>query len=118
MCRCRPMFVTLRRLQTGTTKPFYSWAASSVVNRLVPRIPGTLKSGYPPMRPLKVLIVDDNRDAADSLALLVECEGYRPFVAYEAFTGLRLAAQEVPDIIIHDIGLPGMSGYDAARRIR
>ena len=70
------------------------------------------------MELLKVLIVDDHHDLADSLAQLVQLEGYTPLVAYDTSVGLRVADEEVPDVIIHDIGMPGMSGYEAARHLR
>jgi len=70
------------------------------------------------MERLKVLIVDDYEDAVDTLAALVRLLGHECFVAYSTATGLRLAEREVPDLIIHDIALPRMSGYDAARFLR
>ena len=69
-------------------------------------------------QPLRVLVVDDNRDVADSLGMMVKIEGHEVFVAYDTAAGLRLAAEVVPDLIFHDIGLPAMSGYEAARRLR
>ena len=69
-------------------------------------------------QPLRVLVVDDNRDVADSLMMMVKIEGHEVFVAYDTAAGLRLAAEVVPDLIFHDIGLPNMSGYEAARRLR
>lgn len=65
-----------------------------------------------------ILIVDDNHDAADSLALLIELKGHKALIAYDAETGLELAYAESPDIIVHDINLPLMNGYVAARKIR
>ena len=69
-------------------------------------------------QPLRVLVVDDNRDVADSLVMMVKIEGHEVFVAYDTAAGLRLAAEVVPDLIFHDIGLPAMSGFEAARRLR
>jgi CheY-like chemotaxis protein len=65
-----------------------------------------------------ILIVDDNRDAADTLAMLIEREGYRTLTAYDASTGLQLARDVSPDIIFHDIGMPIINGYMAARKLR
>ena len=67
---------------------------------------------------LRVLIVDDNIDVADSMAMLIGIMGHRPAVAYDAETGLTLAIEISPHIIFHDIALPEMSGYDAALRLR
>ncbi|WCM21981.1 ATP-binding protein [Paraburkholderia bryophila] len=66
----------------------------------------------------RVLIVDDNEDAATSLALLLELEGYTLRVAFNATEALRVAPEFEPQVAILDIGLPDLSGYDLARRIR
>jgi CheY-like chemotaxis protein len=65
-----------------------------------------------------ILIVDDNHDAADTLAALVRDYGHKVLVAYDTASGLALAHQSVPDIILHDIGLPIINGYEAARQLR
>lgn len=67
---------------------------------------------------LRVLIVDDNRDAADSIALLLDLMGHTTQVAYDGPGALELACAYRADLIILDIGLPGMSGYDVARKLR
>ena len=65
-----------------------------------------------------VLVVDDNRDAADTLGALIRFKGHRASVAYDADTGFRMAERSVPDIILHDIAMPIVDGYAAARRLR
>ena len=65
-----------------------------------------------------VLIVDDNHDAADTLAVSIRDYGHKVWVAYDTASGLALAHQWVPDVILHDIGLPIISGYEAARQLR
>jgi len=65
-----------------------------------------------------VLIVDDNRDAADTLAILVRIAGCKALVAYDTQTGLTLANASAPDVIFHDIGMPIVNGYEAARALR
>ena len=67
---------------------------------------------------LRVLLVDDNRDAADTLALLVELWGHEARVAYDAESALRMAAEAAPDCLISDIAMPRLNGYDLARRMR
>jgi len=67
---------------------------------------------------LRVLVVDDNADAADSLVALLELLGHTAHVAHDGPQGLRAAAEFGPDLAFLDIGLPGMSGYDLARAIR
>jgi CheY-like chemotaxis protein len=65
-----------------------------------------------------ILIVDDNRDAADTLAMLIESMGFRAMTAYDTPAGLKLARDISPQIIFHDIGMSGMDGYMAARQLR
>lgn len=67
---------------------------------------------------LRVLIVDDNQDAARLLQMLVELNGHHATVAYDGEEGLRLAREVRPDVILLDIGLPRMDGYEVARSIR
>lgn len=66
----------------------------------------------------RVLIADDARQGAEALALLLERRGHQVHVAYEGQEALRLAAEVKPDIAFLDIGMPGLSGYEIATRIR
>jgi signal transduction histidine kinase/ActR/RegA family two-component response regulator len=66
----------------------------------------------------RVLIVDDNRDAADMLVHLLSDDGHLVTVAYDAFEALERAEGNRFDVCILDIGLPGMDGYELARRLR
>ncbi len=72
----------------------------------------------PSAKAKRVLIVDDNRDAADLLAILVRLAGHTTLVAYDSLSGLALAQEQIPNIIIHDIGMPIQSGYDIAKLLR
>ncbi|MGH8261797.1 MAG: ATP-binding protein, partial [Steroidobacteraceae bacterium] len=65
-----------------------------------------------------VLIADDNRDAADSLALLLDAAGYTTHVAHSGREALALAQREHPDVLVLDIGMPDLTGYEVAQRIR
>ncbi len=65
-----------------------------------------------------VLVVDDNQDAADSVAALLTLRGHRVWVAYDGLAGLAAAAERSPDVVLLDIGLPGMDGYAVASRLR
>ena len=67
---------------------------------------------------LRVLIVDDNRDAADSMAELLRILGHHANVAYDGGTALRLYADKRTDLALLDIGLPDLDGYELARRLR
>jgi signal transduction histidine kinase/ActR/RegA family two-component response regulator len=66
----------------------------------------------------KVVIADDNRDAADSLKMLLELSGYDTFVAYNGQQAVDLGVRERPSAFILDVGMPDMTGYEVARRIR
>lgn len=66
----------------------------------------------------KVLIVDDNADAAELLAMLLSTYGHMVHAAEDAESALRVAAELVPDVILLDIGLPGTDGYSVARSLR
>jgi CheY-like chemotaxis protein len=67
---------------------------------------------------LRVLIVDDLHDSADSLAQLIRFWGHEPVVAYEASAALQEASATPPDVVLLDIGLPKMDGWELARRLR
>jgi CheY-like chemotaxis protein len=65
-----------------------------------------------------VLVVDDNRDAADSLQLLFEVYGYRAACEYDGQAALAAARAVLPDIVVMDLGMPGLDGYQTARQMR
>jgi PAS domain S-box-containing protein len=66
----------------------------------------------------KVLIADDNHDAADSMGLVLQFGGYEVCVAHTGKEALEMAKQQRPEVILLDIGLPDMTGYEVARDIR
>jgi PAS domain S-box-containing protein len=66
----------------------------------------------------RILVVDDNRDAARSVAILLRMLGNEIEVAHDGPTSLEVAAAYRPDVVLLDIGLPGMDGYEVARRMR
>ena len=66
----------------------------------------------------RILLVDDNRDAADSLALLLGLEGHDVRVAYAGRPAIEVAHAFQPEIAVLDLGLPDLSGYDVARLLR
>jgi len=71
-----------------------------------------------PQAQRKILVVDDNRDAADSLALLLRLMGNDVRVARDGASALALAPEFGPAVVLLDIGLPGMDGYEVARGLR
>ncbi|MEO6447525.1 MAG: response regulator [Gemmatimonadaceae bacterium] len=66
----------------------------------------------------RILVVDDNKDSADSLGALLEALGARVTVAHDGETALRAVPLHRPTIVFLDIGMPRMNGYELARRIR
>ena len=66
----------------------------------------------------RVLVVDDNVDAAQSLGMLLEMTGHEIRLAYDGPTALQAAIDYQPDVVLLDIGLPGLDGYQVAQRIR
>jgi CheY-like chemotaxis protein len=69
-------------------------------------------------QPLRILVVEDNRDTAESLRLLLGLYGYDVAVAYSGPDGIRAAERYRPDVVLCDIGLPGLDGYGVARKLR
>lgn len=72
----------------------------------------------PPITKREILIVDDNIDAAESLAMILNLAGHQAVTSYTAADGLQKAARMRPGVIILDIGLPEMDGYELARKMR
>ena len=66
----------------------------------------------------RILVVDDNRDSADSLATLLKLAGSKTHTAYDGLEAVEAAAMFRPDVVLLDIGLPKLNGYEAARKIR
>ena len=66
----------------------------------------------------RILVVDDNVDAAESLQMLLSVYGHTVEIAHEGVTALQVAWAFKPDLVFLDIGLPGMDGHEVARRLR
>ena len=69
-------------------------------------------------RALHILVVDDNRDAADALQTMFALDGHATAVAYDGQQALAQVALAWPQLIVMDLGMPGMDGYETARRVR
>jgi PAS domain S-box-containing protein len=80
--------------------------------------PRTVAVSPPPIPSRRVLVVDDNADAADSLSTLLEFGGHQTEIARDGFEAIEKARSYRPDVILLDIGLPGLNGYETCRRIR
>lgn len=68
--------------------------------------------------PRRILVVDDNLEAADILVELFQIFGYEAIATYDGNSAVRLAAQYKPDVVFCDIGMPGMDGYEVAEILR
>ena len=69
-------------------------------------------------RKARILVVDDNPDVADSLAMLLRLEGHEVDIAYSAAATFEAVQRMRPEVVLLDIGLPQMNGYEIARRLR
>jgi signal transduction histidine kinase/DNA-binding response OmpR family regulator len=81
----------------------------------------TSESPHPvttPANSLRVLVVDDNVEAAESLGRLLRLEGHQIRIAYDGLTALEITAKFEPDVVVLDLGLPGIDGLEVARRLR
>ncbi|WP_295436687.1 ATP-binding protein [uncultured Thiodictyon sp.] len=86
---------------------------------LAPGVPALVASH--PERPIKgrvILVIDDDRDVAAACAMLLGCVGQQVHTAHDGLTGLEAAERLRPDLILLDIGLPDMLGYEVAHRLR
>lgn len=79
--------------------------------------PGQPAPGAEPTAPV-VLLVEDNADAREALRALLELDGYGVEAAADGIKALEIVRARSPDIAVIDIGLPGVDGYEVARRIR
>jgi PAS domain S-box-containing protein len=97
-------------------------------SEFVVRLPvsGTAQSGDEGIEPVndqaspprRILVVDDNRDSADSLALLLNLQGHEVKAVYDGLSAVHTAERFAPDVILLDRGLPLLDGIEACRRIR
>jgi len=83
-----------------------------------PELRQEVRSAGATARPLEVLVIEDNVDGAETLAAVLELNGHRAHVATDGLLGLRKARELKPDVILCDIDLPGLDGYEIARRLR
>ena len=115
---CRTVFrVALPRGVAASPEAMPGHASFSV--RSLPDKP--LDSAGTPHAPKpvrRILVVDDNHDSADSLAILLELEGNQTRTAYDGLEAIQVAGEFRPDVIVLDLGLPKLDGYQAAQRIR
>jgi DNA-binding response OmpR family regulator len=72
----------------------------------------------PEARQIRVLIIDDNQDAADLLAEFFLLHGYMTQIEYDGFAGLSAVLAFAPNVVILDLGMPSLDGFETARQIR
>ncbi len=72
----------------------------------------------PDVHRLRIVVIEDNRDAAETLRMLLECYGHEVAVAYTGKEGVHLATTWSPDVVLSDIGLPDLDGWSVARELR
>ena len=77
-----------------------------------------LETAKQPAQTSRVLVVDDNRDAADMFVMMLQTFGHEVQAAYSGQTALEMAVEYQPDFVLLDIGLPEMDGYEVARHLR
>lgn len=76
-----------------------------------PSSPGTIER-------LRVLVVDDNRDAAETMAMVLDMSGHEVFLAHDGQTAVEMVKRHAPAVVFLDIGMPGMNGYETASLLR
>lgn len=82
------------------------------------RAPRAEPEGPPPSAPLRVLVVDDNVDSAETIGFVLQRMGHQIRTEYDGLRAIAAADAFRPDLILLDIGLPGMNGHEVAREIR
>ncbi len=78
----------------------------------------SIQTAQPPATGCRVLVVDDSKDAAVMLAMLLEASGHEVRMAHDGPTALKATIDHRPDVVLLDIGLPGLDGFEVAKRIR
>ncbi len=86
--------------------------------RVDPLRPAALPALAGPVRSLRVLVIEDNADARETLTVALALAGHQVHDAADGVEGMALAAAVTPDVVLIDIGLPGLDGYEVARRLR
>ena len=81
-------------------------------------VPAPADERVPELPPRRILVVDDNVDAAETLAAMLSLHGHRVITAHDGLEALRVAPEFEPHIILLDLGMPNLNGYETANRIR
>jgi PAS domain S-box-containing protein len=105
-------------LQKGSEFVVYLPIISEPAVRQAGRVAAVVPSDGTPAEPRKILIVDDHRDAADALSDLIESSGHHVKACYDGAAAVEMAKEYRPQVVILDIGLPDVNGYEVARQLR
>jgi PleD family two-component response regulator len=76
------------------------------------------KNAKAPVKKRHILVVDDNVDAAKMMEILLTKEGHKVLMAYDGESAVKTALEHQPEVVLLDIGLPAITGYEVARRVR
>lgn len=108
-----PPYYTLRitDARIGTGLVFFVMAETATTSNIGAALPTAETT-------LRILVVDDNQDSAETLSILLQMLGYNVSVAYDGEEALQKAIDLRPGVVLLDIGLPKLNGYEVARRIR
>jgi two-component system CheB/CheR fusion protein len=98
----------------GRGSEFIVW----LPGRLEPRTAAPAPSPERSRSARRIVVVDDNEDAADTLAMLLRVRGHEVAIARDGPSAITTVAEQHPEIVLLDLGLPGMTGYDVARHLR
>jgi CheY-like chemotaxis protein len=112
-----PILRRIRNALSAVKGPTVGNAICSEPRRaILPRMPEQRSSAFP--SPRRVLVVDDNPDACETLALLLELMGHEARTASDGPSALKAGMEFEPQVVLLDIGLPHMNGYEVCRRLR
>jgi signal transduction histidine kinase len=116
---CKQM-IEMHGGSVGASSPGWDRGATFTFRLPLAERPAPANATAPPQPDavLRVMIVDDNRDAADSLSMLLQFEGRRTLCAYSGEQALQDVVAFDPQLVLLDIGLPGLDGYEVARRLK
>jgi CheY-like chemotaxis protein/two-component sensor histidine kinase len=89
-----------------------------LLREVPPAIPVAPAAPSPAARPTRILVVDDNRDSAESMAAVLRLEGHEVWTAHDGKKALEVTLRERPAVVLLDLGLPGLNGYQACRAMR
>ena len=107
--------VSVRSAGEGTGAEF---VVHLPLDRSPPRTVASRARGLSPPGTRRILIIEDNSDAAEALGMILELDGHEVEIVHDGVAGLRTARELQPDIVLCDLGLPGLSGYDVARELK